>query len=244
MANYTIPQLNANTGLTGAVVFEDYNPGSSNSEQVSLTTLATWLSTNFASLSVGGGKFTVAATGALSASNGLFTVDASGNVVAEGSASFVAGEATISAGGAVAFAAGNFVVNAGGAPTKVSATATAGLGIPIIVASTSFLNDGESEGPTELLAGAPAGLYRISGYMEVMNPDTATIDITLSYTDENGAQTIDLSGTQSLASNASFPCGNNVFGTSNGQDITYSVTVTGGSASSNTQVFLVLERLQ
>ena len=93
------------------------------------------------------------------------------------------------------------------------------------------------------------GLYRINGFLITEMPDlSGVINVSMTFDDGDGPQTVDLSGTQPITVQASFPCsgqviGSNVFHASLGNDITFTVTITGDTGSSINQLYLVLEQL-
>jgi hypothetical protein len=189
-----------------------------------------------------GGKITLNPAGNASLANGAFTVDASGNL------NINTGHIKLNSDGSIQLANGNTKISASGEITSYNGIGTQGLGISVMIASQS-LNGISSTQPPILLTSS-SGLFRVGGYLEVTQADiSGTIDVTLTYADDNGAQTIDLSGTQSLASAASYPCsgllpGQNVFYSSGSTGIMLNVTFAADTGNSMVNIGLVLEQLQ
>lgn len=178
-------------------------------------------------------------SGSLNVTNGI-TSSLNGTAT---SASFLNGhQALINSDG------GKIVSNGTGLITTYNAIPTAGLGIPVIVGSVNILNanNENSVGPVTLYTPPTNGLFRISTYCSVLgdSPDEGSIDVTLSYTDDNGTQ-----GPTDLSTTLSFGAPNTgqsvimLYNTA-GNPITYTITVSGTSGDGAYNLNMVLEQLQ
>lgn len=115
--------------------------------------------------------------------------------------------------------------------------------IPTGQAKVALTEQAASIGTTVLQTPAVNGLYRLSYYLEIIATDpTGTITLTLGWTDDNGAQTLDVVNALSLAATG-YAQGQVVEFAKTTGNITYAVTLAGLTGSPQFNLYVLLERL-
>lgn len=145
---------------------------------------------------------------------------------------------------------GQTVLNASGLLTNYDGLATAGLGVPPILAIANLSTQGfavfnTSAAVNLLPAAAPAGTYRASIYLVLTTTfvTNTTVNIALGFTDDNGAQAPVTVSTSTLTAGTAVQI-SYTFRSTGATAITYKPGVTGPAATAGAASFsVVLERL-
>jgi hypothetical protein len=135
---------------------------------------------------------------------------------------------------------------AGGAPTTAGAAvqyngqALAGNGLTAVVGYATAAGSGASITTANLVASAPAGVYKITAYLATSTAGSGNVVTTLGWTDSVGAKTSATPGTLTLTS-GTFVQGSILVQVAASSNVTYATAWTG---TGNYNIFVIAERVQ
>jgi hypothetical protein len=153
---------------------------------------------------------------------------------------------TIASSGALVAGAPVLGGGAGGAPTTAGAAvqyngqALAGNGLTAVVGYATAAGSGASITTANLIASAPAGVYKITAYLATSTAGSGNVVTTLGWTDSVGAKTSATPGTLTLTS-GTFVQGSILVQVAASSNLTYATAWTG---TGNYNIFVIAERVQ
>lgn len=127
-----------------------------------------------------------------------------------------------------------------GAATQYNGQALAGNGLTAVVGYATAAGSGASITTANLVASAPAGIYKITAYLATSTPGSGNVVTTLGWTDSVAAKTSTTPGTLTLTAGA-FVQGSILVQVAASSNITYATAWTG---TGNYNIFVIAERVQ
>jgi len=173
--------------------------------------------------------------------NGSFNLNGiSGGVLYFSSATSATSSGALVSGAPVLGGGAGGAPTTSGAATQYNSQALAGNGLTAVVGYATAAGSGASISTANVVASAPAGVYKVTAYLATSTAGSGNVVTTLGWTDAVGAKTSATPGTLTLTSGA-FVQGSILVQVAAASNITYATAWTG---TGNYNIYVIVERVQ